>query len=71
MYTKATCLLIVIQKEVSLLYYSTDQPRGDYWVLSTDYTDYSVVWSCSKLGGLSFANLRKYTTQLFKQRLLC
>ncbi|KAL4221082.1 hypothetical protein ACF0H5_019344 [Mactra antiquata] len=25
------------------------QPYGDYWVLSTDYKTYSVVWSCSEV----------------------
>lgn len=31
---------------------------GTYWVLGTDYNNYSVVWSCTQTGPV---NLRKYT----------
>lgn len=27
---------------------------GNYWVLSTDYVNYSVVWSCETFNGKSF-----------------
>ncbi|XP_052810723.1 apolipoprotein D-like [Mya arenaria] len=27
--------------------FSEYQPRGDYWVLSTDYDTYTVIWSCT------------------------
>lgn len=26
-----------------------NQPRGDYWVLTTDYSSYTVVWSCKEV----------------------
>ncbi|XP_060594889.1 apolipoprotein D-like [Ruditapes philippinarum] len=29
--------------------FSPRQPRGDYWVLSTDYNTYTVIWSCTDL----------------------
>ena len=34
---------------------------GNYWVLSTDYVNYSVVWSCETFNGKSF---RKSLTTL-------
>ncbi|XP_059490320.1 apolipoprotein D-like [Neocloeon triangulifer] len=32
---------------------TTGQEDGDYWILGTDYSSYSVVWSCSNVGGQS------------------
>lgn len=29
--------------------FSKYQPRGDYWVLSTDYDSYTVIWSCTSV----------------------
>ncbi|XP_052239162.1 apolipoprotein D-like isoform X2 [Dreissena polymorpha] len=29
--------------------FSPSQPRGDYWVLETDYSQYTVIWSCTQL----------------------
>lgn len=37
-----------------------NQPRGDYWVLTTDYGYYSVVWSCSEK---SLGIFGKFNTQ--------
>ncbi|XP_060594884.1 apolipoprotein D-like [Ruditapes philippinarum] len=37
------------------------QPRGDYWVLSTDYTSYTVIWSC---GTTSVGPLGHFNTEL-------
>ncbi|XP_052808166.1 apolipoprotein D-like [Mya arenaria] len=34
-----------------------EQPRGDYWVLSTDYTSYTVIWSCGPITGVD-ANIQ-------------
>jgi len=28
------------------------QPRGDYWVIDTDYTSYSIVYSCTSFFGV-------------------
>lgn len=41
----------------------TVQPYGDYWVLSTDYTTYSIVWSCMETpkGPIQF-NSRMYAS---------
>jgi len=30
--------------------FSPAQPRGDYWVLDTDYDTYTVIWSCTPFG---------------------
>ena len=46
------------------IYSFTVQPRGDYWVISTDYDSYAVVWSCSEQ---SIPFLRfKWNTREFK-----
>jgi len=37
------------------------QPYGDYWVLSTDYTSYTIVWSCTERSVPFFG---KWNTQL-------
>ena len=36
---------------------STTSGDGNYWILSTDYDSYSLVWSCTDLG---LFNTRKY-----------
>ncbi|XP_060595398.1 apolipoprotein D-like [Ruditapes philippinarum] len=39
----------VVQDNAKLgVRFSEFAPYGDYWVLSTDYINYSVVWSCSE-----------------------
>ncbi|KAK6182879.1 hypothetical protein SNE40_010464 [Patella caerulea] len=35
--------------------FATGAPYGPYWVLDTDYTNYSVVFSCEALTGLAHA----------------
>ena len=34
-----------------------DSPPGDYKIIATDYTNYSVVFSCMEVFGFSFENL--------------
>jgi len=41
---------------------------GDYWVLDTDYENYSVVWSCVNSGGQS---LRKFPYQILIRNQFC
>ena len=40
----------------------TTSDEGNYWVLSTDYNSYSLVWSCTDLG---LFNTRMYFFNLF------
>jgi len=33
--------------------FSTSQPWGNYWVIHTDYDQYSLIYSCTSIGGLA------------------
>lgn len=48
---------ICLWNNTALLRFTFTAFKGTYWVLGTDYDNYSVVWSCTPLG---FLNFRKY-----------
>jgi hypothetical protein len=37
----------------------SDDYDSPYWVLDTDYTSYSVVWSCVQVGGINLRKLKQ------------
>lgn len=38
----------------SVAFFGAEPDRSNYWVLDTDYTNYSVVWSCEQISAQSY-----------------
>ena len=44
----------LITKEISRNRLFSGTPRGNYWIVDTDYDSYSLVWSCTDLFVVNF-----------------